>query len=369
MKIVVMSSFPMSKIFGNKLDLFELNKHFDIEFWDVSGLFFEKDKLTSYYESNFDYQFRGPNHKIISEKNELFNLMVANKQAVFWYLSRFFKNLDDGFLIKKMNKYNLKYLFQYFFPIPFDTKFPALNILRIIKHMVFAFQCKPYAVVTSGNVGSLRSKILYPFARVVMIPSLAIDWEPSKLMIEGEYIVYVDETIASSPDGKIYEKANLSSDIEGFYTRLKRFLDVVESYYKIKVIVAASGKFNYENPHDYFGNREVIYEKTFSLIDGAKFVLGHFSAALDQVIISKKILVLLSDDSFTDYAKKIQRIMKIKLMHKNCNLIDLNNLAEIPRLANANQSNYVKVKEEYFLTDNSSENSYFKIMCEFFKSV
>ena len=121
-------------------------------------------------------------------------------------------------------------------------------------------------------------------------------WSKEEPIIDEKYIIYVEENVDLSPDNNLFGVENSVHDIEGFYKRINEVFEKIENWTNLKIIIAASGKYDYKiNP---FKNRKIIYKKTSNLIQHSELVLGHKSSALEQAIADYKPLLMLKDQGF-----------------------------------------------------------------------
>ena len=129
-------------------------------------------------------------------------------------------------------------------------------------------------------------------------------WSKSEPIINGKYIVYVEESVDSPPDAALFGINNPNNDIKGFYKRLNEVFEKIEHWTKFfKIVIAASGKYKYfNNP---FNNRKIIYKKTSNLIQYSELVIGHKSLGVEQAIKDFKPLILLKDEGFNKLKNKI----------------------------------------------------------------
>jgi len=302
-KLIIINALPTSKIFGEKLDAWWFAKNgFDVEFWDISELFFSEDKLRAYYGVSDDYQYIGPNHKVFKNRSDVLDGVEKNRKALFWYVTRFVKMdiIDDDWLLKYCNSIKIRYALQHFDPVDGNLSF-ADKIKKPVRRMRSAHKnrhCNPVAVVTSGQLGREQVSDNYKKAPIISIPSVKVKWAESDVKVQKPYVVFIDENIECDADALMLG-IEFSSDVQGYYQRLQDLFSDIEQWLGKKVKIAASGKYIYPDPVKSFGKYEIIYGETFSLIQNADLVMGHGSLALDQAIVSKKPVVLLDDESFS----------------------------------------------------------------------
>lgn len=296
-KLIIINSFPTSSSFFNKVQSL-IRKKKNFIYIDLSKLFFPQKKLENFFKGKKTYKADIKEIIIFKEKKRFEIFLEKNKdKIIIWYLCRFYKLIDDDWIIDLFNKNNIAYYFQHFDPYlkPKSLFNSFSNLIKLIKHRITNNICKPHAVVTSGTQGELDVKNLYPNANVLNIPSVKINWKLNTS--KNNYAVFVDENIEYTPDAKLLG-IKFCDDINGYYYRLKKLFNKIEKWYDIKVLIAASGKTFYKNPKKRFGSRKVYYNNTQNLIVKSKFVIGHVSIALDQAIVSRKKTIIIDDISF-----------------------------------------------------------------------
>lgn len=307
MKVVFLSSLPISRIFGEKIDAWWYkNQGLDVEFWDSSLLFLDAHRVEAFYAGAAGYRYIGPNHRIFTgwaELEQALDVLVSGPHVV-WHLSRFDRMHNDDALLASLNRHGATYVFQHF--DPYQRTVGWLNIvkapLREVRQLWHARHCKPGAVVTSGVLGRQQVRLRYPSAEVISVPSVKVLWEPQDISVNSPFAVFVDESLAYDPDALLHGQV-LCSDVPAYYRRMQELFSRVEDYLAMPVIVACSGKYQYPDTHEYFGERTVVYGQTLQLLQNCVLSLGHLSLALDQAIVSRKPVLLLDDSGFTEYRR------------------------------------------------------------------
>jgi hypothetical protein len=307
MNLVICNSLPTSRIFGEKVDAaWYAGQGVDTEYWDLAPLFLPQEKLEAFYAGAADYRYIGPNHRIFTEWAELeqaLDALVSGPHLV-WHLSRFDRMHDDDALLASLNRHGATYAFQHF--DPFDRTVGWLNTLkapvREARQLWHARHCKPDAVVTSGVLGRQQVRLRYPSAEVISVPSVKVLWEPLTISVNSPFAVFVDESVAYDPDAQLHGQV-LCSDVPAYYRRMRELFSRVEDHLAMPVIVACSGKYKYHDTREYFGERTVVYGQTLRLLQNCVLSLGHLSLALDQAIVSRKPVVLVDDQDFTEWRR------------------------------------------------------------------
>ena len=300
-RIVFITTSPISRLFSEKVD-FNGFRALGLEtiLLDASPLFYSSELLKAYYAGEKTYQFNDIETITVDSEEAAFQMLkTLGNGDVVWHLSRFFKSVDDDFIFNALNCKKVPYYLQHF-----DAMVPQVDFLRIMRMRIrMRYQkyqsrkLKPCAVIGSGTYSRLQSEMLYPNSKFISIPSVKVTWNESEKLIEGDYILFVDESVEYAPDAKLLNYS-ISSDIEGYYGRMNSLFKTIESWLGKPVVIAASGKYKYQ--HDRFEGRPVIYGKTLSLIQHASLVVGHMSLALEQCLISEIPFLIVDDQSFTD---------------------------------------------------------------------
>ena len=308
MKLVICNSLPTSRIFGEKVDpAWYARQGVNTEYWDLAPLFLPQEQLEAFYAGAVDYRYIGPNHRIFTEWAELDQALgaLASRPHVLWHLSRFDRMHNDDALLELLNRHSTTYVFQHF--DPYDRTVGWLNTLkaplREVRQLWHARNSKPAAVVTSGSLGRRQVHLRYPSADVISVPSIKVRWEPHDFFADLSCAVFVDESVAYDPDAQLHGHP-LCSDVHAYYRRMRELFSRVEDHLGVPVVVACSGKYQYEDTREYFGERTVVYGKTLQLLQNCVLAIGHLSLALDQAIVSHKPVVLVDDPDFTEWRRR-----------------------------------------------------------------
>ena len=399
-KIIFLSATPTSKIHGDKLDPYQfISLGFDVEYWNMSSIYYSQKQLNLYFGGHPDYRFKFPNEKQFHDKNSLIRELEGDlsnslfcfidfyQHPTFWLLRSFKKNniryfigpkrtpevsngasnsllnkiiisILDGTIIKKLTPKPESSIDNY-----------ILYQLKLIIYRNLNFYQKPEFLICSGSLGR---KIWCNIAAINNFKSLEstdVLWETLPRIIKKKYCVYVDESIIYSPDRGLYEpdkKNSASSDFERFKKNICNVFDLVERKFGTEVIIASSGKYKYQDEKLY-GGRLMIYGKTNELIQNSEFALGHTSSGLYQAIISRKPVLLFSDPSFSEYkTNSISSLAKFLKVSE----ISTENISEKDLSLNFEDSHikhFENLETQYFKETNSA-SSYHQIIVEYFNT-
>ena len=125
----------------------------------------------------------------------------------------------------------------------------------------------------------------------------------------NNYILFLDQSIGTVhfdgylSTGKIPSYKKQFSDI--YYEKMNEYFKYLERKYDCNIIVAAHPKTDYiDNDYRFFG-RKVLYNKTYSLIRDAKFVVGYSSTSMNFAVMCNKPIVIV-------YSKTYDRFSSLK---------------------------------------------------------
>ena len=309
-KLIIYCPLPYFNTWPKKWKLHELKNHgFDLELWSTEEIFYKSENIKAATSGSSEYLYKDLDIIKIKSLIDLENkVSQLDSKALINIMMLGSLNNNNSFNpdLSIFNKYKVKYIFHHLYPHPvvpgswFKFKF---NI-RLLQKYFNNTKKKPSLIIGCGSQG--RKQVLKIYKKNFIyksVPSVNLLWFKEDPIITGKYIVYVEESINSSPDAALFGENNPTNDIEGFYKRINDVFDKIENWTNLKVIIAASGKFDYKkNP---FKNRNIIYRKTLNLIQHSQLVLGHHSSALEQAILEKKPLLSFKDIAFNKIKNKM----------------------------------------------------------------
>lgn len=82
--------------------------------------------------------------------------------------------------------------------------------------------------------------------------------------------------------------------VENYYPSMSRFFDHIENQIDTKVEIAAHPKSNHPPNPEYYGKRKVLRGKTFEMLKSARFLMAHWSNAIQMGILLKKPILFLT---------------------------------------------------------------------------
>jgi len=350
LKLVFINPLPTSKIFGQKVDAWWYQKHgFEVEFWDISPIFWSREKRAQYYGGAEDYRYVGPGHKVFSTRKETLKAIGGlGNRAVIWHLGWNLNRISrkDDWLLDAIKETGIPLFITQFETDP--ARFGPAQIAtwaraRMVR-MGFAGR-EPKGFIGCGTVARRRAAQILPDTDFISIPSPKILWKKSSPPLEPPYAVFVDENVEYAPDAKMLGYT-VSSDVDGYYRRMNAAFRAVEDALGCPVVIAASGKYRY--PEDRFMGRRLLYGRTLPLIQHARLVIGHCSAALDQAVVDRKPLLRLDDPSFGREKRANIRYSVQLLGVEAVRADDLNGIRRAVAAAACDERHCAEVEAKYF---------------------
>lgn len=352
MKIIFLNCVPISTVFGQKVDVsWYENNGFQVEYWDLSPLYYDQSNIDLYFSGAIDYKYTAPNHRYFHSRDDVeAQLQLQDKNTIVFNLSRHEQAcLDDFWLLRLLKILDIVYFVQKIensFDAPHSFKdingkisyireriYPykqlarSLKVLKSVitlklKTLIFDYSeyyAKPAIAVGVGKKGRRSfNHLVSKGVRYVSIASPSIHWNTNEKVNSAGICLFVDESIGYEPDVKLDDMATVS-DLESYYERLKKVFSLVENVTGLQVVVGASGKVKYnENPFD----REIFYKQTLQLAETSAIAIGHSSSALYHCLCSNLPVLLLDDNIFTTQKKKcindLASAAKLKIYDSSC---------------------------------------------------
>lgn len=355
-KLIIYCSVPIFDTWPKKLELEKFKNYgFDVELWSTEEIFHKIENIKTASAGSDNYLYRDMDVIKIKNLDDLENRITKlDPKAIIciMHLGSLNNNYFDNPDLDIFNNYNRKYVLFHLYPhfiVPnlwFKLKF---NI-RLLQKRFYNYKKKPSLIFGTGNQGRVQVFKIYKKKFIYKsLPSFNILWFKEKPLIKKKYIVYVEESFNLSTDSKLLNIASPVIDLVGCYKRINDVFEKIEKWTNLKVVIAASGKFNYKN--NPFNNRQIIYKKTQNLIQHSEIVIGHKSTGLDQAIVDLKPLLIFKDIGFSSSQNKL--ISNIALSYKlNSIWTDQLTKASFHKNNYVNLNDYKETISEYFKEKN-----------------
>ena len=293
--ILIVSHEPLTPSLKSMYCIDDLKLKFNVEFLS----------LRSYYYKKNDFKF---NDELTNEFQDF------SKIFKFWrYISKF--NINDTYVFLENSTIHLSALLVNYLLKDFKVcryilyrsylsnnsliskKNISHKLLHIFKKNYFKsliinkLNSINYTLVFASGLEKplVKSKEFVPLNSTIISNKKKIEDE----IINSNYIVFIDQGYPTHPD--LLKKGFQPNNEYDFIKSYNRFFDFIEKKYSTKVIIAKHPKSSVDN--NYFDGREVIVNKTKSLILNSKFVIAHSSLInLFAVYNYKKILLIYNSE-------------------------------------------------------------------------
>lgn len=309
-KIIYLRYLPLTQKIEKDFYFLSLYKvGYEIEYWDLTKIYFNRHLDVESYTPQ-----TGIKVLLVETYKELEACLKTNRRALFIILMSFEWRLRRLFSL--LNTYDCTTLSFGESPIPFYLAHRNIaNILRIIsfkkivnkirnvymQYLVKSGQIKfyNYSLVAGRNgwrgVGAVSlscfsSTKIYNFNSTDYNNYLNNNCQVVEK--ENKYIVFIDEYYPFHPDAALFNLKTIDPII--YFRQLNHSFDIIEHKYNMPIVIAAHPKALKYKDYNYFSNRKVEFEKTFTLIKNSCFVIAHDSTAIDFAIMCKKPLLFLT---------------------------------------------------------------------------
>lgn len=402
--LVFISTAPLSRAPVEKAGLdWLVGKGISVQIWDLSGLYYSQEAISGYFAASLLHAYRNPLVPVVHvlSRQQLASLLRANRASKFLFFT--FTHGDIYWILRLLRKSGISYFTGYLWPpysfdnnpqkphssflesirFQFASAFVYLESLirscitnapgpvlrtflrRIrlgVKQVLFRFTSyyqRPDTVFTSGDEGVKYWRALSCARSVVSVDSSdLLDEEPSRI-VQGEYIVFVDDAVCFSPDKKLRcdESANCL-DYPGYLRRMEKLFDYLEDELSLLVVIGASYKYQY--PSAKLCGRSLYYGQTRELIYHARYVLAHGSSATFQAAYCNKPICLISDVAFSGL--KRSQVSGLASMFRASPVFshDLEGVRSV-LTGNSNAATYSEFVQKY-LVSSDSKGSYLRAL-------
>jgi hypothetical protein len=311
MKIIFLSYMPLRKKFFRDFYFQELLDHgYEIEYWDLTPIYFKGLKMPDLMTSKIVHEFYSLNEvkKKLQKINTLESLFIP-------YMNYNFKVIK---LFRLLTKYNVKLGFFRIglFPVPPRTSYlekitnfiDYISIKRLLNYSSKIINrrasfykkiglIKDYDIVFAAGDVALSSfnhiKQLIPINLNDYDNYLRIKDQKEKI-IEDRYCVFHDEDFINHPDRKMLGWKKL--DAHDYYKKINNFFSVVEKQFECKVVIAASPKSDYSN--NPFDGRKMFIHQTNELVKDCLFSIIAASTSVSYPVSYSKPIIFFSYSGF-----------------------------------------------------------------------
>lgn len=394
-KVIFLFPYPVTEWDAKRYGFDLLNQAgFDVKIFNVSCLLdkkkdaLDKESLDRNVEKVLSYTDFESAVGLLSDC--IFIDCVQGKSGFTWRTRRIFKILK---------KYNVRYYTVEIGPLPIAsrTEKKIRQLHSLFKKVSKLYQLKKVAAVIANRWAEYvakQGKYQLPY-KIFSIYNIELKSYLDKYKIPQEknirihtfdydrYIKYLDNKKVSVSGGSIktcvfiddnlifhrdFSQKNASSPVtqKMYFASLNKFFDYVEETTKLKIIIAACPRSNYENMPGLFGHREIIKDQTLELIEKSDLVLMHASTAVSMAILFNKPILMLKTSEMINkwFGEHIDNRAHIL----NTPVVNIDNLDEINALSLSRydcwEKNYDDYKYHYIQTKNLDTQSMWEIIID-----
>lgn len=389
-KVIFLRYLPLTKKIEEDFYLLTLyNSGYEVEYWDITKLFFKNVIDVEIYLPSFEV-------KVISIYKELERLIESNREALFILLMSFEGRLFK--LIWLLNKYSCKTMSFSLCSIPFHNAITNKNAFQqlrkvtlgkvynkikgnLMQYLIRYGYMRYYDyVLISGKYGEkyieqqLGSKLSLLNTKLLSFNTtdynIFLNNQQQKALMDVPYIVFIDEYYPFHPDVALWNMVNISPDV--YYKQLNHAFDIIEKKYLIPIVIAAHPKALKYKEHNYFEGRNVFFAETLRLIKDCRFAITHDSTAIDFAIFCMKPVLLLTSEEIKRTLPRSHDIIDYLSSFFKFPLLNMSGLtvSDVPKMElSAIQIDlYSDFVNEYHIAD-SEEKTNEKLIVEYVKDI
>lgn len=248
----------------------------------------------------------------------------ANSLFIDYLVGASLVTLKEERIFRLFKKHNAQYTFLSSGALPMST-FLAVNMsvkARVFQSKAVRAIINPYKLLnylaSKVILFLTKHRIAYPLPLVIfggdsevmrnyvvernfdkkIIPINSSDYDTSilylrdlgnKLPESEDTCVFLDEAATHHSDFAILGIEPAAA--KPYFSAMNRFFDFIEKNTRLKVVVAAHPRSNYESIPDVFGGREVIKGKTIELVARSKLVVMHMSTSVSYAVLFNKLVL------------------------------------------------------------------------------
>ena len=252
---------------------------------------------------------------------------------------------------------------------------PAFMVHQIQSKIAIKTKTKTNIYVVGGNRALKQARAIDSKAQIIKAHNF--DYDLALDLKKNEELNYKDSSLAVFLDSDLcnhtdyfYSKTKLPLTPEKYYKTVMNGFRYFERVFKVKVIIAGHPRAAYNNTLFDTGEFPIEYGNTLSLINRSKFVIAHYSTAIQCAVILYKPVVFITTDEISnnkhdDRANFISRLMTLfaselgkTVINLDGNMSGINEKCELQ----VDEVKYSKYIAEYIKTPGSPEEPIWEIV-------
>ncbi len=326
-KLLFISPWYINNFSLKKYDLKSFESKYNIELHDL-GIFINQKFTKTFIQKNNlkykTYRFKSiwewiQRLLIIKKENTNNKILILNGISING-LKPFFCALTLNFLNCKIvqmeqpgNPYNFTKNIKKNKISKINTNF-IRKINTFLKKLYYVFQTfflsltlRDKLTILTVPARKISCKKLYPFTNLIMGSTWDFDLylkekdNYDKTLFKNKYALYIDGARPHIIGDEFITKQKVTITPENWYPRLNNFFDLIESEFKLEVVVAGHPKTENTGLEKRFDGRKVIFNQTKELIKNCEFITTRMSTAISYAVIyDKKIFFIQTEELFKD---------------------------------------------------------------------
>jgi hypothetical protein len=370
-KIVYIGYQPLTDKVHDDFYLLNAFEHkFEIEYWDLSNIYFPGVSQTNLRSDYTVYinKFKDLKKKISNQTkaHTLFIIMITFESRVlrlFYLLTKyncqiaifargtlpFQSNTPRSILFKIRKAFNPSLLGAFL-----KNKFSSsVKNMGLIKHYDLVFNAGELGFNAIGcgyQIDKLKSRSInvnsFDFDRFIST------FKCSKI-IKNKYCLFLDDYLPYHPDFDMFNIRKIDAD--EYYNILNKCFKEIENKYSMEVIIAAhpkAEKYKTKNP---FNDRKIYFNKTAELTKFAEFTIAHCSTAISFSVLYMKPIIFLESNLLKLVMPNIYQLIFSFSKTLGSTLINMDNFQfNNTSIQTIDQLKYIDYKYKY-LTSKESE--------------
>lgn len=295
-KVIIVSFKEFEEFEYKKFGGHILEKYFDVEIWNVSKYFFDKNVVTqNIYVGQREIktlkEFGISLQEYKRQQTFLFLLFPVAPRKAFYFgaiASLMGFRYSMAYCQPYLARWNSRTMHEIFAEGKRDWLKVILSTLFPPK---FNFVAAPASFKEFPSVWSIKKQ------NNVMIHTLDYDVyleikDENSRLINDRYILFIDESYVAHYDYQTMDTAPPFRNSEAYYAPVRKFFDFAEKVFGYRIVIAEHPRAHYVD-RGIYGNREMIRGQTARLVRDAELVLCHISTAIDYIILFQKKFIVL----------------------------------------------------------------------------
>lgn len=184
----------------------------------------------------------------------------------------------------------------------------------------------------------------------------------------GNTAVFLDGNVPFHRDLAQF-KTPIPHKPEDYFGPLCRFFSYIEKTKKIRVVIAAHPRAEYDTKPDFFEGRRVFKHQTARLVKECQFVIAHASYSINYAVLFKKPILFITTDKLNQHIYRCFIDAMVEAIGKKA--ININNYTSIDwdNELLVDESAYARYKHNHIKKDGTEELPFWQIVANRIKNL